>query len=57
VYLIGFMDDHSRYIVGWGLYASQGSAQVLEVLRNAIGQYGAPREILSDQGRQYFAWR
>lgn len=57
VYLIGFMDDHSRYIVGWGLFASQGSAQVLEVLRNAIGQYGAPREILSDQGRQYFAWR
>lgn len=57
VYLIGFMDDHSRYIVGWGLFASQASAQVLEVLRNAIGQYGAPREILTDQGRQYFAWR
>jgi transposase InsO family protein len=57
VYLIGFMDDHSRYVVGWGLFASQGSAQVLEVLRNAIGQYGAPKEILSDQGRQYFAWR
>jgi transposase InsO family protein len=57
VYLIGFMDDHSRYIVGWGLFASQGSAQVLEVLGSAIGQYGAPREILSDQGRQYFAWR
>lgn len=57
VYLIGFMDDHSRYIVGWGLYASQASAQVLEVLRNAIGQYGSPKEILSDQGRQFFAWR
>jgi len=57
VYLIAFMDDHSRYVVGWGLYASQGSSQVLEVLRNAIGQYGNPKEILSDQGRQFYSWR
>ncbi len=57
VYLIAFMDDHSRYVVGWGLYAAQGSSQVLEVLRNAIGQYGHPKEILSDQGRQFFSWR
>jgi len=57
VYLIGFIDDYSRYMVGWGLYAAQGSSQVLEVLRNAIGQYGSPKEILSDQGRQFYAWR
>lgn len=57
VYLIGFMDDYSRYIVGWGLFAAQGSSQVLEVFRTAIGQYGAPKELLSDQGRQFFAWR
>jgi transposase InsO family protein len=57
VYLIGFLDDYSRYMVGWGLHAAQGSSQVLEVLRNAIAQYGAPKEILSDQGRQYYAWR
>ena len=57
VYLIGFLDDYSRYIVGWGLFAAQGSSQVLEVLRNAIAQYGSPKEILSDQGRQFYAWR
>jgi len=57
VYLIAFMDDHSRYVVGWGLYAAQGSSQVLEVLRNAIGQYGNPKELLSDQGRQFYSWR
>ena len=27
------MDDHSRFIVGYGLHASQSSALVLEVLR------------------------
>ena len=57
VYLIGFMDDYSRYVVGWGLFSSQTGARVLEVLRNAIGQYGAPKEILTDQGRQYYSWR
>jgi transposase InsO family protein len=57
VYLIAFLDDYSRYIVGWGLYAAQGSSQVLEVFRNAVGQYGSPKEILSDQGRQFYSWR
>ncbi len=57
VYLIAFMDDFSRYIVGWGLFSGQASAQVLEVFRGAIGQYGSPKELLSDQGRQFYAWR
>jgi transposase InsO family protein len=57
VYLIGIIDDHSRYLVGWGLFRQQGAEAVLEVLKGAIGQWGAPREILSDNGRQFVAWR
>jgi transposase InsO family protein len=57
VYLIGIVDDHSRFIVGWGLYRQQTAEAVLEVLKGAIGQWGAPREILSDNGRQFVAWR
>ncbi|MCC6738961.1 MAG: IS3 family transposase [Planctomycetia bacterium] len=57
LYLIGFMDDYSRYIVGWGLFHSQTGEHVMEVLQKSIGQYGAPKEILSDQGRQYYSWR
>jgi transposase InsO family protein len=57
VYLIAIMDDHSRYIVGWGLFRRQTTDAVLEVLKGAIGQWGAPREILSDNGRQFVAWR
>lgn len=57
VYLIAFLDDYSRYIVGWGLFGAQGGPQVLEVFRNAIGQYGNPGEILTDQGRQFYSWR
>lgn len=57
VYLVAFMDDHSRFIVSFGLHASQSSALVLEVLRAGIDSYGAPEEILTDNGSQYVTWR
>jgi len=57
VYLVAFMDDHSRFITGYGLHASQSAALVLEVLRAAIAGYGVPAEILTDNGSQYITWR
>jgi transposase InsO family protein len=57
VYLVAFMDDHSRFLTGFGLHASQSTALVLEVLRTAISSYGAPEEILTDNGTQYITWR
>jgi len=57
VYLVGIIDDHSRYIVSHGLFRQQTAEAVLEVVKGAIGQWGAPREILSDNGRQFAAWR
>lgn len=47
----------SRFLVGYGLYASQSSALVLEVLRSSIASYGSPQEILTDNGSQYVTWR
>ena len=57
VYLVAFMDDHSRFLVSYGLHASQSGALVLEVLRAGIASYGAPAEILTDNGTQYVTWR
>ena len=57
VYLVAFMDDHSRFITGYGLHASQSAALVLEVLRAGIASYGCPAEILTDNGTQYVTWR
>lgn len=57
LYLVAFMDDHSRFLVGYGLHASASSALVLEVLRAAIASYGPPEEILTDNGPQYVTWR
>src|SRR5262245_11276958 len=56
-FLVAFMDDHSRFIVGYGLHASQSSALVIEVLRASLTAYGVPEEILTDNGSQYVTWR
>ena len=57
VYLVAFMDDHSRFITGYGLHATQSAALVIEVLRAALSAYGVPSEILTDNGSQYITWR
>jgi transposase InsO family protein len=57
VYLVAFMDDHSRFITSYGLHASQSSALVLEVLRAGLTSHGTPQEILTDNGSQYVTWR
>jgi transposase InsO family protein len=57
VYLVAFLDDHSRFVVSYGLHASQSTALVLEVLRAGLANYGSPQEILTDNGSQYVTWR
>jgi transposase InsO family protein/transposase-like protein len=57
VYFTVFMDDCSRYIVAWNLNQRQTSEFVIETLLNGVQKFGKPEEVLSDQGRQYFAWR
>ncbi len=57
VYLTVFMDDHSRYIVAWRLMSRQTSDLVMDALKDGVVRFGKPQEVLTDQGRQYFAWR
>jgi transposase InsO family protein len=49
VYLVVFLDDDSRFVVGFGLLPAVSTALVLEVLRSAIASYGAPRKVLTDR--------
>lgn len=57
VYLTVFLDDHSRYVVAWNLQLRQTNDLVIEALLGGIQKFGKPEEVLTDQGRQYFAWR
>ena len=56
-YLVAFMDDYSRFIVGMELFRSPTAAGVIEVFRVAAGEYKPPREMLTDRGPQYANWR
>ena len=57
VHLVAFLDDHSRFVVSYGLHATASTALVLEVVEAAIAAYGPAEEILTDNGPQYVTWR
>ena len=57
VYLVVYLDDHSRFVVGYGVWASASGALAREVLEAAIANFGAPEEVLTDNGPQYVTWR
>lgn len=57
VYLVAFMDDCSRYVVAWKLGMKQTADFVQEAFLEGIQRFGKPKELLSDQGRQYHTWR
>lgn len=52
VYLVAFIDVHSRYIVGWQLSYDLSTDNSLEALRIGLSM-GLPDIINSDQGCQY----
>ena len=56
-YLIGYLDDYSRYITALGFYRSQTAEHVIETYRRGLAEYGVPKEMLTDNGRQYTNWR
>lgn len=57
VYLVAFVDDFSRFVVSFGLHVQMRTATVCEALLEGTGRYGKPKEVLTDQGPQYFTWR
>jgi transposase InsO family protein len=57
IYLIGFLDDFSRFMTGLGIYLAQKAENVLETFRRSTQMYPAPKEMLTDNGRQYTSWR
>ena len=56
-YLIGFLDDYSRFITAADLFRSPTAQAVIEVYRVGVGEFQPPKEMLTDNGRQYTTWR
>ncbi len=54
-WLIAYLDDASRFIVGYGLFPEATSEHAVEVLKEAIKKHGKPASILTDRGIQFYA--
>lgn len=56
LYLILAMDDHSRFILGWGLLQRESMDDAIAVLEGAIRRYGKPEAVLTDRGAVFHTW-
>ncbi len=54
-WLIAYLDDASRFIVGYGLFPEATSEHAVEVLKEAVRKHGRPASILTDRGTQFYA--
>lgn len=52
-YLISFMDDHSRFIVGSRFFTEQNTIAVETVLKDALGAYGLPSSLYLDNAKVF----
>jgi putative transposase len=53
VYLVAIIDWHSRFLVGWSISNTMQSDFVVRTVKTAVGAYGKPEIINSDQGSQF----
>ena len=53
VYAVCIIDDHSRLIVGAGLFYSDSAANFQSVLKTAVATYGIPSKLYTDNGAPY----
>lgn len=52
-YLIHFIDDNSRLVVGHGFFFNDSAINVQKVFKKAIETYGLPKQIYLDNGKSY----
>ena len=54
-WLIAYLDDASRFIVGYGIFDEATTENAISVLNDCINGYGKPLELLTDHGSQFYA--
>lgn len=53
--LIAFIDDHSRFIVSYGIYDCATTENTLHCLYRLLFKYGIPHAVITDRGSQFYA--
>jgi len=55
-WIIGLVDDHSRYVIGLRIATDQQSAPILAWLRDCVELCGRPLDLMSDNGSPFVTW-
>ncbi|MBD3408508.1 MAG: DDE-type integrase/transposase/recombinase, partial [Candidatus Lokiarchaeota archaeon] len=53
VYLVLYLDDHSRHIIGGKFEKDRTAYRALSLLRNSVTEKGLPLQVYCDQGKQF----
>lgn len=56
-WLVGILDDHSRFVPGSEIFTEGTAENVIWLLDKAIHEFNKPREILTDHGTQFWSVR
>lgn len=56
IFIMGYLDDYSRYMTGLEAFHSQTVGHTLDLLKKCCGDYKCPQEIVTDGGRQFCSW-
>ncbi|MFZ2456806.1 MAG: DDE-type integrase/transposase/recombinase [Candidatus Altiarchaeia archaeon] len=56
-WMVTYIDDYSRFIPASRIFANATTENALKVLQEALDAYGTPRQILTDQGVQFYTWQ
>jgi len=56
IFIMGYLDDYSRYMTGLEAFHSQTVGHTLDLLKKCCGDYQCPQEIVTDGGRQFCSW-
>jgi len=56
-YLISVLDDYSRFICAHRVCTIQSAQNVIDTFKEAVERHGIPKQVLTDRGSQFHAWK
>lgn len=56
-FILIILDDHSRYVTGFGVADAETSDLVVETFEDAVKKHGKPEMVIHDKGSAFWSWR